>query len=76
MDNPLNSVNGNTTSWMADTDRENATSHKDIYKCDCGNFCKEHEFIHELKMCRECYQDHYGSNYTSIDDAEYLEGSR
>lgn len=49
-------VNGNTMAFMVGQDRENTSSHKDQYRCQC---CSElvhgEDFNQEYKLCRECY---------------------
>lgn len=73
MRNSLNDsdVNGNTQSWMASQDRNNAVSHEDQYECPCcQEIVEDHEFIHELKVCRQCFEDKHGSSYLSIDEAQ------
>ena len=55
---------------------EEGMSHKDQYECDCGNIVPEEEWIDELKMCKECYTEHYGGSYISPDQAEYNKGER
>lgn len=70
---PLNSndVSGNTLSYMSDQDRENAASHEDQYKCpSCQEIVQDHEFIHELKVCRQCWEDKHGAGYISIDESQ------
>lgn len=76
MRNPLNQVDGNIRLHLEEQNRENTASHEDRYKCDCGESVPEEEWICELKMCKECFEEHYGSSYISIDQAEYLKGDR
>ena len=70
----LNKLYGNTI-FLNDPD-DGKVSHKDKYKCDCGELVPEEEGIDELKICKECYQEHYGGKYCSIDEAEYKKGDR
>ena len=72
LQNALNKIYaGNTITGNIDE----GVSHKDQYKCPCCNeIVEEHEFIHELKVCRQCWEDKHGSGYVSIDQAEYRKG--
>ena len=65
---------GNITAHNSHADYESGVRHKDQYECDCGNIVEEHEWIAELKMCKECYSEHYGGLYTSHDQIEYQQG--
>lgn len=57
--NPLNSkeVNGNAFMWMQDQIRENAASHEDTYKCDCGLTVPEKEWDYVQQCCFLCAED-------------------
>jgi hypothetical protein len=33
----------------------------------CGESVLDYEYIDEMKMCRECYKDEYGSSWVSPD---------
>ena len=75
LQNALNKVyDGNTVS--SDEAKQDGVSHVDTYKCDCGNIVPEEEWIDELKMCKECYTEHYGGSFISPDQAEYQKGER
>lgn len=56
MRNPLNSseVSGNSVAYLADQDRGNTASHKDMYKCDCGLVVPEKEWDLNKKNCFLC----------------------
>lgn len=81
MHTPLNDrfVDANTTSWMADNDRENTASHQDQHKCQC---CSElvhgEDFSQEYKICRECYSDMAEDHYVPPFDGfnEYIREDR
>lgn len=73
MNNPLSSptVNGNSMAFMSEQDREGALSHEDQYECpSCQEIVQDHEFIHELKVCRQCWEEKHGAGYISIDEAQ------
>lgn len=75
--NPLNStfVDSNSMAFMADQNREKALSHEDQYKCpSCQEIVEEHEFIHELAVCKQCFEDKHGSSFISIDEAQAKRG--
>jgi hypothetical protein len=72
LQNALNKIYaGNTITGNIDE----GVSHKDQYKCDCVNIVPEEEWIDELKMCKECYTEHYG-DMPGHDEAEYKIGDR
>ena len=56
------SIGGNVKAWQEDNKPE--------YKCDCGNIVEEHEWVDELKMCKECYTEHFG-DIPGHDEVEY-----
>lgn len=70
-------VSGNTIAHIYRESRENTASHTDQYECPCcQEIVQDHEFIHELKVCRQCFEDKHGARYVGIDQAEYLKGDR
>lgn len=79
MRNHLNDsdVSGNTMSWISRESWENSARHKDQYECpSCKEIVQEHEFIHELAVCRQCFEEKHGAGYVSIDQAEHWKGDR
>ena len=74
MRNPLNDsdVDGNTMAYMMDSDRtrKDDGDAPSIVCPYCGEPVEEYEYIDEMKMCKQCYEEEFGGSFVSPDQIE------